>query len=80
LLFERAPQLIPARSEIEQFFAQSSLRFFGAAKPATMAPSRETSSKESLGAPASSGSYGAGGLSPRALCAELRQIEKRHER
>lgn len=91
MLFERAPQLIPARAEIEQFFAQSSLRFFGAAKPAgavkpaAMAPSRETSSNESLGneslgAPAPLGPHGAGGTSPRALCAELRQIEKRHER
>ena len=59
-LFERAPQLIPARAEIEQFFAQSSLLFF------TASPS--------------SGHEGAGGLSPHALCAELRQIEKRHER
>jgi mxaA protein len=55
-LFERAPQLIPARVQIEQFFAQSSLRFFATVKPTNMAPS------------------------PRALCAELRQIEKRHER
>jgi mxaA protein len=59
-LFERAPQLIPARAQIEQFFAQSSLLFFTA--------------------PAASGRSGAGGVSPRALCTELRQIEKRHER
>jgi mxaA protein len=59
-LFERAPQLIPARSQIEQFFAQSSLLFFTA--------------------PASSDRLSAGRVSPRALCAELRQIEKRYER
>lgn len=59
-LFERAPQLIPARAKIEQFFAQSSLLFFTA--------------------PAPSDRSGTGDVSPRALCAELRQIEKRHER
>ncbi len=59
-LFERAPQFIPVRTQIEQFFAQSSLLFFTSPEP--------------------SGRPGAGGVSPRALCAELRQIEKRHER
>jgi len=59
-LFERAPHLIPARTRIEQFFAQSSLLFFTA--------------------PATSSRSGAVGVSPRALCADLRQIEKRHER
>jgi mxaA protein len=56
VLFERAPQLTPARGEIEQFFAQSSLLFFGA------------------------GPSSASGQSPRALCLELRRIEKRYER
>ena len=64
-LFERAPQLLPARGEIEQFFAQSSLLFFGAA-PASLAPPTIPSA--------------AGGPSPRELCIELRRIEKRHER
>ncbi len=59
-LFERAPQLTPARAQIEHFFAQSSLLFFTA--------------------PASQGRSSAGGVSPRTLCAELRQIEKRYER
>jgi mxaA protein len=31
VLFERAPQLAPARTQIETFFAQSSLLFFGSA-------------------------------------------------
>jgi mxaA protein len=65
-LFERAPQLLPARGEIERFFAQSSLLFFGAA-PATAATPAPTSAS-SAGAP-----------SPRELCIELRRIEKRHE-
>jgi mxaA protein len=58
ILFERAPQLIPAREDIEQFFTQSSLMFFGVTPPMT----------------------GARGPSPRALCVELRRIEKQHER
>ena len=53
-LFERAPRFEPLRSRIEQFFAQSSGRFF------------------------QGGSAGSA-LSVRALCAELRRIEKRHE-
>lgn len=59
-LFERAPQLLPARAQIEQFFAQSSLLFF---TPASSHPSRHSD-----------------GVSPRALCADLRNIERRHER
>ena len=60
-LFERAPQLLPARAQIEKFFAQSSLIFFTA--------------------PSSPGRFEtAGGVSPHTLCAELREIEKRHER
>jgi mxaA protein len=55
-LFERAPQLAPARSQIEEFFTQSNLLFFGS-------PSIPEAS--SL---------------PRTLCAELRRIERRHER
>lgn len=53
-LFERAPQLTPARSQIEEFFTQSNSLFFGS--------STETSAL------------------PRTLCAELRRIERRHER
>jgi mxaA protein len=32
-LFERAPQLAPARAQIEEFFTQSNHRFFGSAVP-----------------------------------------------
>jgi mxaA protein len=56
MLFERAPQLVPARAQIEDFYAQSSLRFFGGATTNAAAPL------------------------PRALCIELRRIERRHER
>lgn len=60
ILFERAPQLIPARKEIEQFFSQSNLMFFGVTPPHDQAAAM--------------------GPSPRALCVELRRIEKHHER
>jgi len=62
-LFERAPQLLPARGEIERFFAQSSLLFFG------LAPAPDATS---VPGPAPT-------PSPRELCIELRRIEKRHE-
>ncbi len=71
VLFERAPQLIPVRGQIEQFFAHSSQLFFGSA-PATSIPE---STRASAPSPRS-----ASGPSPRALCVELRSIEKRHER
>ena len=58
VLFERAPQLAPARAQIENFFAQSNFLFFGSAA--------------TNGAPPAA--------PPRALCAELRRIERRHER
>lgn len=54
-LFAQAPQLLPLKAQIEQFYAQSLQRFYA---PLTAA---------------------AGGLSPRALCLELRRIERRHE-
>ena len=54
VLFQRAPHLQPLRPQIEQFFAQSAERFFGAG----LAHSP---------------------VSVRALCSELRRIEKRHE-
>jgi mxaA protein len=53
-LFQRAPHLLPLRSDIEKFFAASNERFFGTARQDS-------------------------GLSVRALCGELRRIEKRHE-
>ena len=55
-LFEQAPQLAPARPQIEEFFTQSNLLFFG---------SPSIPEANSL---------------PRTLCAELRRIERRHER
>jgi mxaA protein len=70
ILFERAPQLAPARGEIEQFFAQSSLLFFaggGVSQPGA-------SSRPSASAHPTSTAQ-----SPHALCLELRRIEKRHE-
>jgi len=54
-LFRRAPHFVPLESRIEQFFAQSGERFFGAGV---------------LSAP----------ISVRALCADLRRLEKRYER
>jgi mxaA protein len=65
-LFERAPQLTPAKEKIEHFFTQSSALFFGApaAPSGTAAPLPAATSL----AP------------PRALCKELRQIERRYER
>ena len=65
-LFERAPELIPARAQIEQFYAQSSLLFFGSPSLAD-------------GAPRIAGSTAINAGLPRALCLELRRIEKRHE-
>jgi len=55
VLFKEAPYLAPLRPKIEQFFQQSSERFFGAGLPQDA-------------------------LSVRALSAELRRIEKSHER
>jgi mxaA protein len=84
-LFERAPQLLPARSEIEEFFAQSSLLFFGA--PVAALASAAAEAQGAAPAAAASTSLAsttppptAGGTSPRELCIELRRIEKRHER
>lgn len=62
-LFQRAPQLSPARGQIEQFFAQSSELFFGAPAPAQQGRPSQLAT-----------------LVPRTLCAELRRIERRHER
>ena len=64
-LFAKAPQLTPARPQIEAFFQQSSLLFFGGAT-ADAAPDTNASPD-----PATS--------LPHALCAELRRIERRHE-
>jgi mxaA protein len=55
VLFQRAPHLKRCSPAIEQFFAQSAQRFFGAGPPADP-------------------------ISVRALCSELRRMEKRCER
>jgi mxaA protein len=64
-LFAKAPQLTPARPQIEAFFQQSSLLFFGGAT-ADAAPDTNASPD-----PATS--------FPHALCTELSRIERRHE-
>lgn len=71
VLFERAPQLTPVRAEIERFFAQSSQLFFGSV-PAAAIPSSVP--------PGEPNPRSASSVSPRALCLELRRIEKRYER
>jgi mxaA protein len=58
VLFERAPQFVPARAQIEDFYVQSSLLFFGGTTTNGGPPP---------------------GALPRALCIELRRIERRHE-
>ena len=63
VLFERAPQLAPAQAQIEDFYAQSSLLFFGGAT---------NGGRTSLEGPPPA-------HFPRALCIELRRIERRHE-
>jgi mxaA protein len=65
-LFARAPQLSPARTQIEEFFAQSSQLFFGSPISGQGASARTASDPTAY--------------LPRALCAELRRIERRHER
>jgi mxaA protein len=83
-LFERAPQLEPARAQIERFFAQSSLMFFasplqGAGRPSFPVETARGRTDASGTAPGRSfGSSDAVGL--RALCTELRRIERSHER
>jgi len=69
VLFERAPQLVPARAQIEQFFAQSNQLFF-ARRNGHTASAANANASASPGAP----------IHPRTLCLELRRIEKRHER
>jgi mxaA protein len=63
-LFRQSPQFEPQRNAIEQFYAESNLRFFGVT-PAT-------GDRPVAAAPRS--------LSLRALCTILRRIEKQHER
>jgi len=67
VLFERAPQLAPARPEIEEFFAQSTQLFFGNGnQPHISSEAPRTRSTAAT-------------LHPLTLCLALRRIEKRHE-
>jgi mxaA protein len=65
-LFEHAPQLAPARPQIEAFFTQSNQLFF--ANGTSPPPSGATPNNHSTH------------LNPVSLCLHLRHIEKRHER
>jgi mxaA protein len=82
-LFKQAPHLAAERTAIEQFYAQSNLRFFGGGtsraqtSPTPAAPAQAPASV-SASASASAGSGGAVDL--RALAATLRRLEKQHER
>jgi mxaA protein len=85
VLFERAPQLMPARAEIEKFFAHSTLLFFGVAPGQVPSLTRghtstgAAASVANAAAPAT-GQSDVAAPSPRALCVELRRIEKHNER
>jgi mxaA protein len=80
-LFERAPQLAPARTQIEYFFAQSSLLFFGSATANGRLTSLHDSSAVVPAAPPGRTAANAPNPSlPRTLCADLLRIERRHER
>jgi len=68
-LFAKAPQLTPARPQIEAFFQQSSLLFFGGATGTARAHAAQDANT----------SFGPAASLPHALCAELRRIERRHE-
>jgi mxaA protein len=77
-LFEQAPELLPARARIEQFFAQSSLLFFG-----NGGPNGGPLSPYGGPMPPTGGQpppKHAGAFLPLALCIELRRIERRNER
>ena len=89
-LFERAPQLVPVRSQIEEFFAQSNQLFFANANTSSGAatssgtPPSDASPSGALPRPDLSNHRPAPSastpvLSPLTLCLELRRIEKRHE-
>ena len=93
VLFERAPQLAPARERIEAFFAQSSLMFFGgttalrsAGVPSGVGAGSEarrpgaSRNIETIEAAAVGSAASGTATLPRALCVELLRIERRHER
>lgn len=83
-LFERAPQLAPARMRIERFFAQSSQMFF-ATRPQgageySSAVEPALCQTDASGAVPGKPPRSSEVVVPRALCIELRRIERRHER
>jgi mxaA protein len=86
VLFERAPQFAPARAQIERFFAQSNFLFFGsAARNGVRSGSNGPSASPGVPGPSDApgpSSVLSGPAAPllRALCTELRRIERRHER
>jgi mxaA protein len=77
-LFERAPQFEPQRLAIERFFAQSAARFFGTPP---LEGANDVAVRDSPRAATPAAPLDASNRAPsvRALCAELRRIEKRHE-
>jgi mxaA protein len=75
-LFERAPQLAPARPQIEEFFTQSTRLFFGSRQR----PNAGSARGDGAARPLSVESTPPPESLPRTLCAELRRIEQRHER
>ena len=87
-LFAKAPQLTPMRPQIEAFFEQSSLLFFGGATGIARAHAAQgpntsfglaTASAATVPSPMVPRSAAAATSLPHALCAELRRIERRHE-
>ena len=93
-LFAKAPHLTPARPQIEAFFQQSSLLFFGGATGTARANAAQDTNT-SFGPAIASAATGPSPMVtrsaavpaepvsavslPHALCAELRRIERRHE-
>ena len=89
-LFAKAPQLTPARPQIEAFFQQSSLMFFGSATATGSSDATQAINASSGPAIASAATRpssvtprtaapGPATSLPHALCAQLRRIERRHE-
>jgi mxaA protein len=69
-MFAQAPRFKPERAAIEQFFAQSSARFFDARSEARSGSSVDAHAGSAAASPR---------ISARDLCTVLRRIEKRHE-
>jgi mxaA protein len=80
-LFKRAPHFETQRAAIEQFYAQSSLRFFGVAH-ASGAVTTGSATSASRSAPRTGAVVTGSATTPslRTLATTLRRIEKQHER